>query len=129
MDFLLRPRVGGFEPNVDVFVDEDRGIILVSMELAGVEAASLQVGLRDRCLIVAGRRRDQAPASLGSFTQKEIAYGDFVREVALPSEVLADEAEAAYDNGMLLARLPIAPVAYAPTARAHIHLIVKRIHV
>jgi len=125
MDFVLRPRLG-FEPNADVFVDDERGQMIVAVEVAGADPDSLRVSFDDRYLSITGRRAEIVNYRRGSFTQKEIAYGNFAKRIHLPVPVDFGDVVAQYSDGVLVIALPISPTAYLPTARTEIRLIVKR---
>lgn len=125
---MLRTRIGIFEPNADVFVDEDGGRVVVVVEVAGADPDSLHVGVDERHLYVGGRRLEAARLRRGSFAQKEIAYGEFVKRVHLPVAVEYGDVAASYADGLLIIALPIAATAYWPTARTELHVLVKRIH-
>lgn len=128
MDFVLRARLGSFEPNTDVFVDEDGRRVVVVLELAGADPESLRLGFDDRHLIVTGGRKEVVRLRRGSFAQKEIVYGEFVKRIALPVPVEYDGAGASYQDGILVIVLPLAATAYRPTSRAELHILVKRTH-
>jgi HSP20 family protein len=128
MDFVLRARAGTFEPNADVFVDEDAGRVVAVIEIAGADADSLRMGVEDRHLFIAGRRREAIRLHRGSFAQKEIVYGDFVKRIALPVAVEYEGVAASYDGGFLVVALPVAATAYRPTMRMELHILVKRTH-
>ncbi|HUZ48523.1 MAG TPA: Hsp20/alpha crystallin family protein [Candidatus Dormibacteraeota bacterium] len=128
MDFVLRPRLGHFEPNADVVVDEERGQVVVAIEVAGADPQSLHVSVDERYLLISGRRSAANRLHRGSFVQKEISYGDFAKRIALPVAVDYGEVVASYTDGVLVIALPIAATAYLPTTRTEIRLIVKRTH-
>lgn len=125
MDFVLRPRLG-FEPNADVFVDEERGQVVVAVEVAGADPESLRVSVDDRYLTITGRRAEVVNFRRGSFIQKEIAYGAFAKRIHLPVAVDFSDIVAQYADGVLVIALPVSPTAYLPTARTEIRMIVKR---
>ena len=125
MDFVLRPRLG-FEPNADVFVDEERGQVVVAVEVAGADPESLRVSVDDRYLTITGRRAEAVNFRRGSFIQKEIAYGAFAKRIHLPVAVDFSDIVAQYADGVLVIALPVSPTAYLPTARTEIRMIVKR---
>ncbi len=126
MDFVVRPRLG-FEPNADVFVDEERGQMVVTVELAGADAESLRVAVDDRDLLITGRRAEGVRFRRGSWSQKEIAYGSFAKRVHLPVAVdFLGEAAATYHDGMLVIALPISATAFLPPTRTEIRMILKR---
>ena len=125
MGFVIRTRPGCFEPNADVLVDEERGQVNVTLELAGADPESIAVALDDRELAIAGRRPERRR---GSFVQKEIAYGDFGKRIYLPVPVERGEAAASFADGILTIVLAVAPTAYFQTARTELRIMVKRTH-
>jgi HSP20 family protein len=127
MDFVLRPRLAGFEPSADVFVDEERALAVVMVDVAGADPDTLRVEMDESHLLITGRRPEPDRSCLGTFVQKEIAYGEFSKRVHLPLPVEYDGANATYSDGMLVITLVIAREAYTPTARTEIRLRIKRI--
>lgn len=131
MDFVLRTlrtRIGAFEPNADVFVDEDGGRVVVVAEMAGADPDSVHVYVDERHLYIGGRRVEAVRLRRGSFVQKEIGYGEFVKRIQLPVAVEYDDIAATYTDGLLVIALPVAATAYRPTARTELHVLVKRTH-
>jgi HSP20 family protein len=128
MDFVLRTKLGTFEPNADVFVDEDGGRVVAIVEVAGADADTLRVGVDERHLYIGGRRLEAVRLRNGSFVQKEIAYGEFAKRIHLPVAVEYDQIAASYADGLLIIALPVAATAYRPTARTELHILVKRTH-
>ncbi|MGB8964657.1 MAG: Hsp20/alpha crystallin family protein [Candidatus Cybelea sp.] len=128
MEFVLRGRLGVFQPNADVFVDEEGRRVVAVVELAGADADTLRIGFDERYLVIAGRRRETAHWRRGSFVQKEIAYGEFVRRIPLPIPIEYEGVAASYDEGLLIIVAPIAATAYLPTTRTELHVMVKRTH-
>ncbi len=122
----MRSQLGCFEPNADVFVDEDSSRVVAVIEVAGADAESVRVRIEERYLMVTGRRAEATRVRGGSFVQKEIAYGEFAKRIALPVAVEHDGAAAGYDNGLLVIALPIAATAYRATARTDLHILVTR---
>jgi HSP20 family protein len=127
MDVLVLRSRGVWEPNADVVIDEASRVVVVRVELAGADSDSLRVFLDGRYLFIAGRRAESARLRHGSWLQKEIAGGDFVKKIALPVAVQYGDITATYADGMLTIALPIAPAEYIPATRTEIRMIVKRI--
>ena len=125
MDFL-KVSVSRFEPNADVFIDEERGQLVCKVELAGADAENLRVDIDERHLIIRGRRTDSTRLTRGSFLQKEIEYGEFIKKIHLPVAVEYQTVSATYGAGILTIQLPIAATEYVPTSRTEIRMIVKR---
>lgn len=128
MDSLVRFRARAvWEPNADVVIDEPGRLVLVRVELACADSESLRVFVDERHLFIAGRRSETARLRAGSFLQKEIADGEFVKKLHLPVAVQYGDVTATYDDGMLTIALPIAATEYIPATRTELRIIVKRI--
>lgn len=126
MEFIVRPRLG-FEPNADVVIDEEQSRLIVAVEVAGAEPESLRVEVDNRHLTISGVRAEPVRFRRGSFLQKEISYGQFVKRVRLPVAVdLLGDAHATYADGVLAIALPISDQAFLPATRTEIRMIVKR---
>lgn len=128
MEFVVRAPLGTFQPNADVFVDEEGRRVVVVVEVAGADADTLRLGFDERHLVVAGRRHKAARVRRGSYIQKEIVHGEFVKRIALPVAIEYEDVAASYEDGLLIVVAPIAVTAYLPTARTELHVLVKRTH-
>ena len=101
-------RGGGFSPSVDVYYVDDPPRAVVKVELAGVEVEDVALEIRGRQLIIAGERRP-AQSEDRLYQQIEIEHGPFRRIVELGAEVVAEEATASYEDGMLRVEIPLSP--------------------
>lgn len=117
----------GWQPNVDVVIDESSRTLVVRAELAGADSESLRVFLDGQRLFVSGRRAKTARLRGGSFVQKEIADGGFMKSIPLPVAIAQAEITASYEDGMLTIALPISADEYIPADRTEIRMIVKRV--
>lgn len=96
-----------FSPEVDVYYCGEPPRAVVTADLAGVDTDDVTLEIRGRQLIIEGERR--ANASEGRvYQQIEIAHGPFRRIVELGADVVADEANATYEDGMLRVEIPLA---------------------
>ena len=127
MDLVILRSRAVWEPNADVVIDDEARSLVVRVELAGADSESLRVFVDERDLFISGRRADTARLRRGSFLQKEIADGEFVKKIALPVGVQYGEVTATYADGMLTIALPVAAPEYLPATRTEIRMIVKRI--
>jgi HSP20 family protein len=117
MDRRMAPRSrGGFSPAVDVYYTGDPPRAIVRADLAGVDPSGIALEIRGRELILSGTR----PPESGEdrvYQQLEIEHGPFRRVVPLGADVDQEAASAAYEDGMLIVELPLAPPKRAHTVR------------
>ena len=100
-------RGGGFSPAVDVYYVDDPPRAVVNADLSGVDIGDVGLEIRGRQLLIAGERRP-ADASGRLYQQIEIENGPFRRLVELGAEVVAEEARASYEDGVLEVEIPLA---------------------
>ncbi len=124
--FAPRGGHGRFEPNADVHLDESDGTIVVHVELAGADADSLHVSIGDAYLTIAGSRALRDLTRNASLLRKEIQYGEFLKQIRLPTPVREDGASAVYRDGILAIRLPLAQSKKFPIVRTEIRMTVRR---
>jgi HSP20 family protein len=100
-------RGSGFSPAVDVYYVDDPPRAVVSADLAGIEISDVALEIRGRQLLIAGERRaGQAEGRL--YQQIEIEHGHFRRAVELGADVVAEQARASYEDGVLTVEVPLA---------------------
>jgi HSP20 family protein len=102
-------------PNTDIY--ENGNSLVIRMEIAGVHMNDIRISVRDRLLIVAGRRPDSCRSHQCHFRQMEIHYGSFERHLTLPRNVDSSHAKAHYRNGFLIIELPKSSQAEHATVR------------
>ncbi len=97
----------GFSPRVDVYYcDGKPPRAVVKVELAGVHLDTVELEIAGRQLVVTGERPVQETEGR-VYQQVEIEAGPFRRVVQLNSDVVAEEAKASYEDGILRVELPL----------------------
>jgi HSP20 family protein len=104
----------GFSPAVDVCYADQPPRAIVTAELAGIDVEHLGLEIQGRELVLSGRRRATEPEGR-VYQQVEIEHGAFRRVVQLGADVLAEQAKAVYEDGLLRVELPLAQ----PETRRH----------
>ena len=99
----------GFGPPTDVYETADAVVVRVEIAGIGAEQISLSIDEGSGRLTIAGRREDPAGEQPRRYFNVEIECGEFLRVVQLPRPVVVEAAEATYDRGFLVVRLPIRP--------------------
>jgi len=104
----LGPRQSGFRPAADVYYCGDPPMAVVEAELAGIDPSDLGLEIRGRELVLAGRRSMKDDTRRRAYQQVEVERGPFRRVIALGADVVADDARAVYEDGILRVELPLA---------------------
>jgi HSP20 family protein len=98
----IQRRPALWRPPTDVFETETKYVVVV--EVAGMRGNEFSVTLEKGFLSIQGVRADKS--GLKAYHQMEIAYGEFISEVRLPTKINAEKVEAAYIDGFLRVVLP-----------------------
>ena len=103
-DMFYMPSVGWSMLGGDLFEDDKQ--IVVRLEVPGMDKNELNIEVRDGVLVVSGEKRFERESSEGRYRVLQCAYGSFQRSVQLPVDVIAEQAQASYKNGVLRIALP-----------------------
>jgi HSP20 family protein len=98
----IATRSHAWRPPTDVF--EREADLVVRVEIAGMKDEDFSISLTGRNLVIRGLRPDVSERR--AYHQMEIFFGDFVCEVELPCDVIADQVHAEYQRGFLRVVLP-----------------------
>lgn len=110
-DAFTRPfsltREGGStwsSPAIDMYqTDND---VVVKADLPGIKADEVQINVNGDVLTIKGETKQQDEKKDKSWHIREHRRGAFERSIRLPSGVIADRANADFDNGVLTITLP-----------------------
>ena len=89
------------------------GTYVLQLALPGVDPKGVEVSLLDSVLSIKGERKADHDTANQDYFVREVVYGTFQRDFALPEGVDAAQVEAKYANGVLEVRVP-APRATTP---------------
>jgi len=88
-------------------VKEDKGNLLVTAELPGVNFEDVKVHFTGDALVVEGERKYEKEEKKEGYFHTERSYGRFYRTIPVPEGANADKATAQFNNGVLNVVLPI----------------------
>jgi HSP20 family protein len=94
----------GFVPAVEVSRDGED--VVVRVELPGIDVErDVAIEVERGKLVISGERRDARAESPDGVLVRELRYGQFRREFALPAGISPEQVEATYDAGLLDVRV------------------------
>jgi HSP20 family protein len=94
------------ESTFPVEVGESEQEIEVKAALPGMRPEDVDISIANDVLTIKGEHKDVTEDKGHEYYRREIRYGSFHRSLSLPVSVDADKAEASFENGMLVLRLP-----------------------
>ncbi len=102
------PRQAVFVPRVDVYYrgEDAPEKAIVKVDLPGVDVDAVNLEVRGRALIISGERPVRETEGR-TYQQVELPSGPFKRLVELSVDVVADQAQATYEDGILRVELPV----------------------
>jgi len=107
-DAFTRPinlRDGGLSsPAIDMYQTDDE--VVVKAALPGFKADDVQINVTGEVLTIRGELKHEEEKKDKAWHIREHRWSSFERSVALPTDVVADKAQADFDNGILTITLP-----------------------
>lgn len=108
-----------FRPNADLYETADTVVAL--FEIAGIRGQEIDVRIEARRLTVRGVRAERRAGERRAYSVLEVPFGPFERTIVLPADVDAEQAHAAYDDGLLEISLPKRARQLATSVRIALH--------
>jgi HSP20 family protein len=107
-DAFTRPinlRDGGWSaPAIDMYQTDDE--VVVKAALPGFSVDDVQINVTGEVLTIRGETKHEDEKKEKAWHIREQRWGSFERSVALPTDVVADKANADFANGILTITLP-----------------------
>ena len=95
-------------PAVDVYQNDDE--VVVKATLPGVEPDDIHINVTGDVLSIEGEVKDEVEKDESNYIVRERHFGHFRRQLALPTTVESDKANAEFEHGVLTLKLPKAEV-------------------
>ena len=110
-------REGAWMPAADITRDVDG--ITMKVDLPGMTANDVKVELRDNHVVVTGERNQETEEKQEDMVTRERVFGSFMRSVALPAGVGADDVKASFADGELTVEVSLPAQAEATQIEVH----------
>ena len=109
-DSFVSPEAGRLAPSdagslaLDMYETDDA--VVVKSAIPGVKPEDIDISIIGDVLTIKGETKFEEEVKDENFVRREMRYGSFARTVSVPVSVVADKAEAEFDNGVLTLTLP-----------------------
>ncbi len=107
---FIRPRAGWLAPlgaealAVDMYeTDQD---VVVKSSVAGVKPEDIDITITGDTLTIKGETKAEEKIERENYVRQERRYGAFSRSLTLPTTIVAEQAKAEFENGVLTLTLP-----------------------
>jgi HSP20 family protein len=95
-------------PQIEIFERDEKFIVRV--DLPGLKKEDVKIEVTHDELTIEGERKLEKEEKAEGLYRTERAYGQFFRRIAIPEHVKAENAAAAFKNGVLEIEMPTIPV-------------------
>jgi HSP20 family protein len=99
-------RLGATLPVPAVEMTETEKSYKISVEVPGMEASDIEVGVEDDMLVISGEKKEEREENEEGYSLSERSYGAFERRIELPPTAKADDIKAKVRKGVLQITLP-----------------------
>jgi HSP20 family protein len=96
-----------FRLPVDI-TESEKGYV-IRAPIPGFSPEEVEVAFSDGVLTIVARHTEDRPQQEGNYIRRETRWVNFMRQIALPSDVRADDIQASFENGELIVEVPRAP--------------------
>lgn len=117
-NMLAWPKAETFVPAINVYQTQDN--VVVETSLAGVDPAKVEISIENDVLTIKGAAEKKSEVEEKNYYRKEIRAGSFYRAVALPTHVVGDKAQATFDKGLLMVKIPKATAGKARSIKVKV---------
>jgi len=95
---------GWSTPAIDMYQTDDQ--VVVKATLPGIKPGDLDITVTGDVLTIRGEIKEEKEVKNASYHLRERRAGSFSRSLPLPVDVVADEAKAEFEHGVLTLTLP-----------------------
>lgn len=97
---------GDAEGQLTIDVYQTENDVVIKSTIAGVKPEDLDVSINSDMVTIRGERKNEEEVTGENYYYQECYWGSFSRSVVMPTDIIAEKAEASLKNGILTIRLP-----------------------
>ena len=94
-------------PPVNAYLDKGNKNFHVEVALPGIDPKDVQINVQGNILSIRGQQESKQETQENNYVYRELSYGSFERDIALPEGVDRDKISAECRNGVLRINIPI----------------------
>lgn len=95
--------------HLPVNISETKDGYRIEAPVPGFRPEDVEVTFADSILTIHAQRKEEETRKEDSYMRREVAMGDYRRQISLPGDVRGDDIKATFDNGILSIAVPRAP--------------------
>lgn len=103
-DSVITPRGMAVMPKIDI--KDTKSDLVVKAELPGMKEEEVDIEIADGIMTISGKKIEEKETEEEGYFHKESHSGEFSRSFSLPSDVIAEKADAGIKDGVLTIKLP-----------------------
>jgi HSP20 family protein len=104
VDSRRSSEIANYRLPVDITETEDRYVIRAPVP--GFEPDEVEITIADGVLSILATHKEEREEEEGEFVRREVAFGNYIRQIALPGDVRGEDVKASFENGMLTVEVP-----------------------
>jgi HSP20 family protein len=92
--------------HLPVNISETKDGYRIEAPVPGFRPEDVDVTISDGILTIHAQRKEEETRKEDSYMRREVAMGDYRRQISLPGDVRGDDIKATFDNGVLMVSVP-----------------------
>ncbi len=89
-----------------VDIKETKDEYVIKAPVAGFKPEDVEVTFSDGILNITATHKEEKSQKEGNYLRREVIFGNYQRQIALPPDVQGDAIKASFDNGLLRVDVP-----------------------
>ena len=95
--------------HLPVNISETKDGYRIEAPVPGFRPEDVEVTFSDGILTINAKRTEEQTRQEDTYMRREVAFGNYRRQISLPADVRGDDIKATFDNGILSIAVPRAP--------------------